>query len=264
MSEAKYIILIFLSALTLFYECKPRDKSMPTAESLTNTDTTIVLAPVINKTEEQLKQMGLVNIQDSLPKILVDLKYSGTDNFLGIDFYGELVNAFVQPECLKKLSKAYDILIKERPGYTFIIYDAVRSIEAQQLMWDSIKVPANIKNWYVANPQRGSIHNYGMAIDISIVDSVGNALDMGTDFDYFGELAHPHKTQYYFNAGQLTKEQFENRNLLLSVMSRAGFYVSNTEWWHYNASSLDYAKNKYKIFCLKSNIDNNDSNDLQH
>ncbi|MDD3859620.1 MAG: M15 family metallopeptidase [Bacteroidales bacterium] len=256
MSEAKYIILIFLSVLTLFYECKPKDKSMPTAESLTNTDTTIVLAPVINKTEEHLKQLGLVNIQDSLPMILVDLKYSGTDNFLGIDFYGELENAFVQVECLNKLYKAYNILIKERPGYTFIIYDAVRSVEAQQFMWDSVDVPANIKHWYVANPQRGSIHNYGMAIDISIVDSVGNVLDMGTEFDYFGDLAHPGKTAYFYNSGKLSKEQYDNRNLLMTIMQKAYFYVSTTEWWHYNASSLDYAKSKYKIFSLPLNTEN--------
>ena len=241
MSEAKYIILIFLSVLTLFYECKPDKSSEALVENSVEEDTSANII-VVNKTEEHLKQMGLINIKDTLPQVIVDLKYSGTDNFLGIDFYGELVNAFVQPELLKKLMKAYDILQQEKPGYTFIVYDAVRSKEAQQFMWDSVDVPVNIKHWYVANPQRGSIHNYGMAIDVSIVDSVGNTLDMGTDFDYFGELAHPNKTSYYYNSGQLTKEQYDNRNLLLSVMSRAGFYVSTTEWWHYNASSLDYAK----------------------
>ncbi|HNQ68606.1 MAG TPA: M15 family metallopeptidase [Bacteroidales bacterium] len=255
MSEAKYILLIFLSILTLFYECKPDKSSQALIENNVEEDTSVNII-VNNKTEEHLKQMGLVNIKDSLPQVIVDLKYSGPDNFLGMDFYGELVNAYVQPELLKKLMKAYDILQQERPGYTFIIYDAVRSKKAQQLMWDSVDVPVNIKHWYVANPQRGSIHNYGMAVDISIVDNNINLLDMGTEFDFFGDLACPHKTSYYYSIGKLTLEQSDNRNLLLSVMSRAGFYVSTTEWWHYNASSLDYAKSKYEIFTYPLNIDN--------
>jgi D-alanyl-D-alanine dipeptidase len=254
MSEAKYIFLIFLSILTLFYECNPDKSSQALIENSVVEDTSVNII-VINKTEEHLKQMGLVNIKDSLPQVIVDLKYSGADNFLGMDFYGELVNAYVQPECLKKLLKAYAILQQEKPGYTFIIYDAVRSREAQQFMWDSVKVDPAIKHWYVANPQRGSIHNYGMAVDISIVDDNINLLDMGTEFDFFGDLACPHKTSYYYSIGKLTKEQYDNRNLLLSVMSRAGFYVSTTEWWHYNASSLDYAKNKYEVFSFPLNLD---------
>ncbi|MDL2262787.1 M15 family metallopeptidase, partial [Bacteroidales bacterium OttesenSCG-928-I21] len=203
--------------------------------------------------QQLLENMGLVNIKDSIPEILVDLKYSSDDNFLGFRFYDELTEAYVQYECLKKLQKAYTNLKELYPLYTFIIYDAVRSIESQQLMWDSLKVPEKQKFWYVANPAKGSIHNYGMALDLTIADADGKALDMGTDFDYFGELAYPNKSSYFFELGNLTDEQYENRNLLLSIMEEAGFSVSKTEWWHYNASSLSYAKAKYKIFST-SNI----------
>ncbi len=250
MSKTKYMFAIIIMVLTFFYECKPKDGSNQIDKiAITDTVKEITVKKLEpNKTEIFLAEMGLVKIQDSIPEILVDLKYTTLDNFLEIDFYGELENAYVQPECYLKLKNAFNILQKEKPGYTFIVYDAVRSMESQQLMWDSIDVPLNIRHWYVANPQRGSIHNYGMALDIGIVDSVGNILDMGTDFDFFGELAYPEKTTYFFNKGDLTQEQFDNRNLLMSVMSKAYFYVSKTEWWHYNASSLDYAKNKYKIF----------------
>ncbi len=246
MSKAKYMLAIIIMVLTFFYECKP-ENGTNVKEKKQISDTIPSVADT-NFTEEHLKKMGMVNITDSLPQILVDLKYASTDNFLEINFYGELTHAFIQYECYLKLKNAYNILQQQKPGYTFIIYDAVRSIESQQLMWDSIDVPANTKHWYVANPARGSIHNYGMALDISIVDEKGNVLDMGTEFDYFGELAYPEKTSYFFNIGKLTKEQYDNRNLLMSIMSKAYFYVSLTEWWHYNASSIDYAKNKYKIF----------------
>jgi D-alanyl-D-alanine dipeptidase len=250
MSKAKYMLAIFIMVLTFFYECKPENSSNVNKNKI-ETDTikgSVVEKPQPNKTEDYLREMGLINIQDSLPEILVDLKYATEDNFLKMNFYGELTHAFIQYECYLKLKNAFNILQQQKPGYTFIVYDAVRSIESQQLMWDSIDVPANTKHWYVANPQRGSIHNYGMALDISIVDDQGNVLDMGTEFDYFGELAYPEKTGYFFNNGDLTQQQYDNRNMLMSIMSKAYFYVSLTEWWHYNASSIDYAKNKYKIF----------------
>ncbi|HOK37877.1 MAG TPA: M15 family metallopeptidase [Bacteroidales bacterium] len=206
----------------------------------------------INKTEQYLNSIGLVNIKDSIPEIIVELKYSSEDNFLGFSFYGELKNAFVQPECFKKLKAAYKLLQDTIPGYTFIIYDAVRSIEAQQIMWDSIKVPEKQKYWYVANPNRGSIHNYGMAVDITLADRQGKPLDMGTGFDFFGELAFPDKSDYYLKIGELSTEQYNNRMLLLNIMRRAGFYVSKTEWWHFNATSLNDAKQRFIIFSEKN------------
>lgn len=249
-TEPKIFVIIII--LTLFYNCHSQNPKDITANTIVSE---LVFSPKEkpeNKTDECLKEMGLINVQDSLPEILVDLKYATDDNFLGFSFYGDMEHAFVQYECFLKLRNAYNILQNQKPGYTFIIYDAARSIEAQQLMWDSVDVPANIKHWYVANPQRGSIHNYGMALDISIVDSVGNVLDMGTEFDYFGDLAFPNKTDLFYKAGDLSEEQYQNRNLLMSVMAKAGFYVSKTEWWHYNAGSLDYSKNKYQIFSQKN------------
>jgi D-alanyl-D-alanine dipeptidase len=194
--------------------------------------------------------LGLINVQDSIPEILVDLKYASEDNFVGINFYKDLQNAYMQYECMIKLKTAFDILQEEKPNYTFLIYDAARSIQSQQLMWDALNVPEWQKFWYVADPQRGSMHNYGMAIDVTIVDDNENILDMGTKFDYFGELAYPRYSEYFYSIGKLTQEQYQNRILLMDIMERAGFYVSKTEWWHYNATSLDDAKQKYEIFSL--------------
>ncbi|MDD4149566.1 MAG: M15 family metallopeptidase [Bacteroidales bacterium] len=250
-----HILLTILILLSFFYDCQsqlPKDYQAEHASK--NLSVNPKIKPV-SKAEICLKSMGLVNIKDSLPLIMIDLKYSTTDNFIGLDFYGDITNAFVQNECLIKLQTAYQVLQNKKPRYTFIVFDAVRSVEAQQLMWDSIDVPVNIKHWYVANPARGSIHNFGMALDISIVDDAGNVLDMGTKFDFFGELAYPNKTEYFYKTGDLSEEQYQNRNLLMSIMADAGFYVSKTEWWHYNAGSLDYSKNKYQIFSLKNCAD---------
>lgn len=197
-----------------------------------------------------LRTIGMIRIIDSLPRIIVDIKYATTDNFLGFDFYNGFQEAYIRPECLKKLKNAYNNLCHEHPDYTFVIFDAARSIESQQLMWDSLDVPLSRKHWYVANPQKGSIHNYGMAIDISIADTDGNYLDMGTDFDYFGDLAFPGKSGQFLSSGELTKEQYDNRELLMSIMKSAGFSVSTTEWWHYNATSLNFAKDHYPIYSI--------------
>ncbi len=252
MPKPNYILLIILPILTFLYDCNSqRDKSIASLQIQKNLELYVIPKPE-SKAEVCLQEMGLVKIVDSLPEIIVDLKYTSTDNFIGIDFYGSMTNAYVQYECFVKLRNAYNILQQQKPGYTFIIYDAVRSTEAQQLMWDSVDVPPGIKHWYVANPQKGSIHNFGMALDISIVDSIGKVLDMGTEFDFFGEQAYPNKTDYFHQNGELSDEQYNNRQLLFSIMSEALFYVSKTEWWHFNAASLNYSKEKYEIFSLNN------------
>lgn len=264
------ILLIVLGFLTIFYNCSPKADEHKTKakvseseiEVIDSTELIIEEVEIINETENYISELGYIKITDSLPEILVDLKYSSDDNFLGFNFYGELQNAFVRYECYLKLEKAYKILQNQKPGYTFIIYDALRSVESQQLMWDSVKVEPAKKHWYVANPQKGSIHNFGMALDISIVNEFGEVLDMGTDFDYFGEKAYPSNTEKFYQNGELSEEQYKNRNLLMSVMAEAGFYISKTEWWHYDASSLDYAKSKYEIFSYPININTNDCKEL--
>ncbi|MFO8087657.1 MAG: M15 family metallopeptidase [Bacteroidales bacterium] len=202
--------------------------------------------PVITETEQRIIDKGLENVQDHLPSVVINLKYSTSDNFLGADVYGELTNAYLQPECISKLKRAWRILQQHKPGYTFIIYDALRPVSVQQMMWDTIDVPPEKKFWYVAPPGRGSIHNYGMAVDLTIADSSGNPLDMGTEFDYFGKLAFPRFSQRYLEEGRLSRQQVDNRRLLIDIMHQSGFTVARTEWWHFNATSLADAKERFE------------------
>ncbi len=258
MIKSKYILAIIFLVLTFFYDCNSQPNINYTSKKINYHINITPKIKVQSKAEKCLEDMGLIKITDSLPQILVDLKYSTTDNFVGIDFYDDMTNAYCQYECFQKLRNAYNILQEIKPGYTFIIYDAVRSQEAQQLMWDSVDVAPAIKHWYVANPQKGSIHNYGMALDISIVDTLGNVLDMGTEFDYFGELAYPDKTDHFHSIGELSDDQYENRKLLFDIMAKSYMYVSKTEWWHFSAGSLNYSKEKYQIFSLEK-CKNNDN-----
>ena len=93
----------------------------------------------------------------------------------------------------------------------------------------------------MADPKKGSNHNRGTAVDITLVDSLGVELEMGTDFDYFGNKAH-HAYTY------LPKQTLENRKLLKSVMESHGFWSITSEWWHYNLN----ASYKYKVSDFKT------------
>lgn len=196
---------------------------------------------------EVLRKSGLLEIQKEIPGILVDLRYSGTNNFTRKDLYGCLSEAYGRPELISKLKVADQVLQARKPGYHFLVFDAARPLRSQWALWNAIQLPESKKHVYVANPRKGSIHNYGCALDISIVDESGSPLDMGTEFDFFGELAQPSCEQKLLLKGKLSKVQIANRELLRSCMKKAGFSGTSSEWWHFNACSLRQAKQRYAI-----------------
>ncbi|NQV14663.1 M15 family metallopeptidase [bacterium] len=195
--------------------------------------------------EEQLLAQGLVNIQKLSPGILVELKYSTTDNFLGADTYGDLVNCYLQPKVAIMLGQAHALLKKAHPELTLLVYDGARPRSIQRKMW-ALVVNTDTQD-YVANPDRGSVHNFGSAVDLTIASNAGQALDMGTSFDYFGDLAQPKYEEKFLKAGKLTPQQIKNRKLLREVMTRAGFQAISIEWWHFNAVPMKIARTQYSI-----------------
>lgn len=112
-------------------------------------------------------------------------------------------------------------------------------------MWEIVR--GTDKQKYVANPKTGSIHNYGCAVDLSIVDENGKELDMGTPFDYFGDLAQPRFEKKFLEEGKLTRTQIKNRQLLRHVMQKSGFQGILSEWWHFNGYPRKYVKEHYTI-----------------
>ncbi len=201
----------------------------------------------ISPIETQLVEMGLVNIHKLDSEIIVELKYSTTDNFIGLDMYGDFDECYLQKDVAEKLIVAQKALRKKYPFYSLVIYDAVRPLHIQQQMWDTLDLPAGQKTKYLSNPGKGSLHNYGAAVDLSIIDENGIPLDMGTPFDFFGEKAHPVKEAELLANGELTQRQIFNRELLRSVMRQAGFFGIQTEWWHFNSCTRAAAAEKYEM-----------------
>ncbi|GAB3264404.1 M15 family metallopeptidase [Larkinella harenae] len=200
------------------------------------------------KLEQAMIRQGLVDVQQVDPTVLVELKYSTTDNFVGKDVYGDLTRAYLQPMAARKLAKASTLLRQKHPELRLLVYDATRPRSVQWDLWNTLKhLPPAERGKYVSNPRNGSVHNYGCAVDLTLAMPDGKPLDMGTKFDYFGELAYPEKEDQLLRQGKLTQKQVGNRRLLRSVMQKAGFSYLKAEWWHFNAVSRAEAKRLYPI-----------------
>lgn len=201
--------------------------------------------PVI---EQKMLDQGLVNIQTLDPEILVELKYATPDNFMKKNVYGELTHAYLQLEMARKLVQASKYIQLKKPGFKLIVYDAARPNSVQYKLWDALddlKIPGRQKTQYVADPKIGSNHNYGCAIDLTVVDEKGIPLDMGTKYDFFGPLAYPRSEQEMLRQGKLSSKQIANRMILRKAMVKAGFTVNTTEWWHFDGMSKKMARAKY-------------------
>lgn len=155
--------------------------------------------------------------------IAIDIKYATTDNFTKKQIY-KCGKCFLRPEATEKIVKAHKML-KEKYGYGLKMFDCYRPLPAQQRLWD---VVPNAD--YVTPPSKGSMHNKGLAVDLTIVDKDGKELDMGTPYDFFGKEAHTDNLS-------LPKQVLENRNILKSVMNEVGFTGIRTEWWHFSLNA---------------------------
>ncbi|WP_395785134.1 M15 family metallopeptidase [Aquirufa sp.] len=198
--------------------------------------------------EQEMQKQGLLEVRAHIPEVLVELKYATTDNFMGKDVYGCLKRAFLQPEVVTKLKRAQAHLSKAHPGYRLLIYDAARPLSKQWELWNTLtKYPPSERQKYVADPREHSIHNYGSAIDLTVADVSGKPLDMGTPYDFFGELAYPSREKELLASGKLSQRAYQNRLILRDAMVSAGFMRIEFEWWHFNAFSRSEAKRRYQV-----------------
>lgn len=208
---------------------------------------TIPKLPGKSAIELQMEELGLVDILSLDSTLQVELRYSTLNNFTGKDMYGDLNRCYLQKDVAEKLVKAQAELRHQYPYYSLLVFDGARPVSIQQLMWDSVELSAMDRQKYLSNPANRSLHNYGAAVDLTIIDETGHELDMGTPYDYFGELAHPRKETEYFETGELTATQLANRELLRTVMRTAGFSRIETEWWHFNSTSRLHAAEIYPV-----------------
>lgn len=198
--------------------------------------------------EKTMAQQGLVEVQQAIPGILVELKYATTDNFMHKNVYGCLQKAYLQKEVVARLKKAQDYLSASHQGYHLLIYDATRPLSKQWDLWNALpQYSPKVRSNYVANPAEHSIHNYGSAVDLTVADEQGRPLDMGTPFDFFGEMAYPSREKALLASGKLKKEAYSNRLILRKAMIHGGFMPIEYEWWHFNAFSRAEAKRRFAV-----------------
>ena len=177
----------------------------------------------------------------------VALHYSTDQNFLNKPMYEGLSKCYLPCEVAVKLCNAQYFLKQQYPGYSVIVFDAVRPLHIQQKMWDELEMPAAQKVNYIANPKELSLHNYGAAVDAGIVSEEGVLLDMGTAFDCFDSLSEPKWERYFLEKKRLSEAAYNNRMILRGAMLKAGFTPITSEWWHFNATNKTTASAKFAL-----------------
>ena len=179
---------------------------------------------------EGLADTTFVRLAEFSDEFAYDLRYATKNNFLKEKVYD-------CAECYTRVKTAKALLAANTDfrdkGVRIKFFDCYRPNSVQYKMWEIVSNPQ-----YVANPKKGSIHNKGGAVDITLETLDGKALDMGTDFDFFGKRA-------YHDMTDLPQHILDNRKLLKQTMEKHGFWSIRTEWWHYNlgAASNDTVAN---------------------
>lgn len=208
----------------------------------------VVLSPSVfaNEVERTFIAAGLVDVATIDSTIQVDLVNSDPDkNFFRENYYGGLNKAYLQREVAKKLATAQKFLKWKHPTYSLQILDAARPRSVSRAMYEKMKGTKFEK--YVAHPAKGSMHNYGIAVDLTIVDGKGEELDMGIS-PFRRSTARIYWDYALKRLGKkLSKEQKNNRKLLSDTMQQAGFIPLSFEWWHFNGMEKEKARQTYKI-----------------
>lgn len=190
-------------------------------------------------------RMGLTDIRKADTSLRIHLAYSTPDNFLGEDVYGDFDRCYLQPEVTEMLIKAHAWLKIHHPDLRLLVFDGVRPQSVQQKMWDLVK--GTDKNIYVSPPGKGSLHNFGCAVDLTLTHLDTGEVDMGTPFDFFGPEAQPRLEAEMLQAGKIDPIHIKNRAILNEAMAAGGFRRLLTEWWHFNAMTREEAAARYRI-----------------
>jgi beta-lactamase class D len=187
-------------------------------------------AQVASPKEENKREADLVELITLDKTLKLDIRYARTDNFVGKVVYSE-ARAFMQRPAAEALLRVHRKLKEQNLG--LVIFDGYRPWSVTKLFWE---VTPEDKRKFVANPETGSRHNRGCAIDLSMFDlRSGKLVEMPTDFDDFTDKASPS-----YEGGSETQKQ--NRDLLRRMMEAEGFTVNRNEWWHFDYKDWeDYA-----------------------
>lgn len=176
--------------------------------------------------------------------IRVDLRYATPGNFAGRDLYSPFDCAWLHRDAAAGVERMLAWLALHSPGTGVLILDALRPQRVQEALWAALD--GTDLRGYLADPVRGSIHSFGMAVDITLLDAQGQELDMGTAFDDLTERSQPMREPEMLARGELSEAHIGNRRLLRAAMAHAGFLGINSEWWHYDFGDRDLVRQTYR------------------
>jgi zinc D-Ala-D-Ala dipeptidase len=162
----------------------------------------------------------LIDIALFNPKIILDIKYASRDNFIGFQIYPEAV-CYLHKDAAEALNKVQKEL--EKKDFGIKVFDGYRPLPVQQLMWDAIQ-----DDRYCSDPAKNKgRHTRGTAVDLTLVDSNGEELEMPTLFDDFSEKAHS-------DCMDVSDAALHHRQILKEAMEKYGFQQFPFEWWHFD------------------------------
>jgi len=202
---------------------------------------------------------GFVVLADYVPDIIQEIRYHSSYNFVGERINGyEEPCAFLTREAARALKEVSSEMIVK--GYRLKVFDAYRPVTAVKhfILWGIEDQDIRMKPYFYPDLEkqvlfsrgyiaRNSSHSRGSAVDLTLLDmSTGKELDMGSPFDFFGEISHP-------DYRKITQEQYDNRMFLQSAMVRNGFLPIDCEWWHFMLKDEPYP-DTYFTFPVASDI----------
>lgn len=197
---------------------------------------------------QKLESYGLVDIKHLAPEIQSDVRYSTANNFTGKVLYRESFGLYAVRPLAQAIADICSWLKRNMQGYRLVLFDAARPLSVQKEMFNIVK--GTPFEPYIANPYGdivGGFHNYGLAVDMTLADSSGKLLAMGTDYDHFGVEAHSFTEQELLEKGDISPEEFANRLLLYSVAGRFGLIPHPNEWWHFQLTYSEESKRQYRL-----------------
>jgi len=225
-------ILMGWGILLCIMSCNDRTKTISIAEpKILHRDTTANIQQ-IPKTNYDTSQWTELTSENGM---LFDIRYASDNNFTHNQIY-DCGRCFLRPELATKINQMHQD-IKKRYGYALKMFDCYRPRPAQQKLWDIVP-----NAMYVTPPKKGSMHNRGLAVDLTIVDENGEELNMGTEYDFFGTEAH----RTYNHPDPNVRKNRKLHRLLLEAHGLTGI---RTEWWHYSLKTVSYDFSSWEWPC---------------
>ncbi len=212
-----FISLLFVTCDSIEHEKKSTNR-LKDSTLLTSVDPVIARPATIKKAIDYDSALWS-DISFINSNIIVDMKYATRDNFVKEKMY-ECSRCFLRPEVAIAITKIQATL--ELQGLGLKMLDCFRPRPIQWKLWNKVPDPR-----FVADPRKGSMHNRGVAVDLTLVDYNGKELNMGTPYDFFGPEA-------YSGYQHLPDSILERRKLLRNIMTAHGFKSITTEWWHFS------------------------------